>query len=94
MALILMWLHPDRMRTGGEAPHFDKSALAGLVTGAWENLKTGERRAVYDASRKAQAEHREGAAVCAGRAQRRPGPRRIEPEPLLTRLLTYLVGFK
>ncbi|MGO8780502.1 MAG: hypothetical protein ACLQKK_16565 [Rhodomicrobium sp.] len=49
MALILKWLHPDLIARSGGGPHIDKSALAGLVTGAWEALKTEDRRAAYDA---------------------------------------------
>ncbi len=92
MALILKWLHPDRVPVSGEAQHFDRSALAGLVTGAWENLKTSERRAAYDASRKTEAEPaRQAARRPRGAFVLRKLPlHRIEREPLWTRLLTYL----
>lgn len=52
MALLLRWLHPDTGDADG------RSLFAGRVTGAWENLKTPERRAAYDrelASRQAGA---------------------------------------
>jgi hypothetical protein len=41
-ALILRWVHPDMDRAG------DRSVYAGRVTGAWEALKSSERRAAYD----------------------------------------------
>lgn len=44
MALLLLWLHPDRNCSEG------RSVLAARVTGAWENLRTADRRAAYDAS--------------------------------------------
>ena len=96
MALILKGLHPDHVSPGGEARHFDMSALAGLVTGAWENLKTGERRAAYDASRKSEVKNPgQGAGAASfGCATRRLALYRIEREPLWTRLLIYLGRFK
>ena len=42
MALLLTWLHPDGKRSGG------RSIFAARVTRAWEDLKTAERRRVYD----------------------------------------------
>jgi hypothetical protein len=45
MALLLRWLHPDREGSGARA------VFVGRVTEAWNNLKTAERRAVYDAKR-------------------------------------------
>jgi hypothetical protein len=44
MALLLRWLHPDK------DPHNDRSLFAARVTRAWNDLKTPERRAAYDAS--------------------------------------------
>jgi hypothetical protein len=48
MALLMHWLHPDiaNSSTGGK---IDRSVFANLVTRAWEDLKTDERRAAYDA---------------------------------------------
>jgi hypothetical protein len=43
MALLLRWLHPDK------DPRGQRSIFAGRVTAAWEDLKTPERRATYDA---------------------------------------------
>jgi pyruvate-formate lyase-activating enzyme len=45
MALLMRWLHPDQ-RQGQE-----RAALAARVTTAWEDLKTADRRAAYDAHR-------------------------------------------
>jgi curved DNA-binding protein CbpA len=41
-ALLTKWLHPDR-----NAPN-DRSIFIDKVTAAWNDLKTPERRAVYD----------------------------------------------
>jgi hypothetical protein len=49
MALLLRWLHPDKMQSD------DRRALVDRVTLAWETLKTPERRAAYDAERTATA---------------------------------------
>ena len=48
MALLLRWLHPDKMQTD------DRRALVERVTLAWENLKTPERRASYDRQQQGQ----------------------------------------
>ena len=54
MALIMRWLHPDVVSGGGSATdYFDRRLYAERVTGAWEGIKTKERRAVYDASSRA-----------------------------------------
>ena len=49
MALLLRWLHPDMERNG--SGNADRSVFAGRVTLAWDDLKTAERRAAYDAAR-------------------------------------------
>ena len=51
MALIMRWLHPDIVSSGAP-PNccFDRRLYAERVTGAWEAIKTKERRAAYDAS--------------------------------------------
>jgi hypothetical protein len=46
MAWLIRWLHPDQ-HNGGE-----RSVFAGRVTKAWSELKTEERRAAYDLSRR------------------------------------------
>lgn len=50
MALLMRWLHPD---TDGRE---DRHLFAGRVASAWNDLKTPERRAMYD-SRFAAVEH-------------------------------------
>ena len=45
MALLLRWLHPDVQERN------DQSLFAGRVTKAWNDLKTADRRALYDRSR-------------------------------------------
>jgi hypothetical protein len=45
MALLLRWLHPDK------EVNAERSVFAGRVTRAWEDLKTPERRAAYDAAK-------------------------------------------
>lgn len=104
LALILKWLHPDRLPHAEDGPHFDKSALVNLVTGAWETVKTGERRIAYDAARRAQpsAARREAFSVRttpAASGSRLPphrlrryklAPYIVEREPFWTRLLSYL----
>jgi hypothetical protein len=45
LALLLRWLHPDL------DPRGERSIFVGRVTAAWNNLKTPERRAAYDALR-------------------------------------------
>ncbi len=47
MALLLRWLHPDMDRRG------ERSAFASRVTLAWNDLKTAERRAIYDEAKRA-----------------------------------------
>ena len=49
MALLLRWLHPDR------EVNKSRAVYAGRVTDAWNNIKTADRRAVYDESRKKAA---------------------------------------
>lgn len=51
MALLLKWLHPDLDRDGG------RSIYAGRVTGAWEDLKTPQRRRQYDIGNTAHSIH-------------------------------------
>jgi hypothetical protein len=44
MALLLRWLHPDHDRRG------ERAVFAARVTRAWNDLKTQERREMYDRS--------------------------------------------
>jgi hypothetical protein len=65
--LLLKWLHPDRDRNDPRA------VFASRVTGAWNDLKTPERRAAYD------AQHRK---VDAGRRHSKSGARGKRKSPL------------
>ena len=47
MALLLKWLHPDVNLEANAKSH--RTHLARRVVGAWEQLKTSERRQAYDA---------------------------------------------
>lgn len=105
MAFILKWLHPDLVQASGAGRPFDKSALVSLVTAAWENLKTGERRSAYDEALRTEATGSarpafNGSTACAAkrpsppprsarRYRLRPSPYEIEREPFWTRLLLY-----
>ena len=46
MALLMKWLHPD-----GD-PDLERSLFISRITGAWDDLKTPERRAAYDRTHK------------------------------------------
>jgi hypothetical protein len=50
VGLLLRWLHPDIDRGGA------RSIFVRKVTEAWNNLKTSERRAAYDAQRRSAKE--------------------------------------
>lgn len=50
MALLMRWLHPDR-KSQRSTLAMDREVFAGRVSHAWENLKSDERRAAYDARR-------------------------------------------
>ena len=78
-ALLLRWLHPDL------DPRGERSLFAGRVTGAWNDLKTPERRAAYDelrchraSSRKARS-RRGSRTRLAGALARRSGYGRDMP---------------
>ena len=49
MALLMRWLHPDASAQRNGRAEIDRTVFAEKVSGAWENLKSDERRAVYDA---------------------------------------------
>src|SRR5262249_781207 len=55
VALLLRWLHPDRGHRGEE-----RSIFVGRITRAWNDLKTPERRAAYDKSRRLLHENNGG----------------------------------
>jgi hypothetical protein len=48
VGLLLKWLHPD------VDPQSERSVFVGRVTGAWNNLKTPDRRTAYDELRRSQ----------------------------------------
>jgi len=101
MALILKWLHPDRKAASEDGQKFDQSALAALVTTAWETIKNPERRAVYDAGLAPEPVklRARGPALARGGGGKTPMHRRlsiqrIEREPLWSRLLGYLGRYR
>ena len=63
MALLMKWLHPD-----GD-PDLERSLFVSRVTGAWDDLKTPERRAAYDRTHTFVPQSQ----------QRRAGRRRMTP---------------
>jgi len=95
MALLLRWLHPDLDQAGA------RSMFVGRVVGAWEILKSPERRQAYDDRLNSAQAQEEGA-----RGHRRlrrprlpPGAGRMglfdhgaDPPDLLGRLLRRLRG--
>lgn len=48
MALLLRWLHPDRVILPAHGFRIDRTVFAHRVTKAWEDLKTVDRRAAFD----------------------------------------------
>lgn len=83
MALLLRWLHPDM--------HGDRSIFARRVTAAWENLKTPERRALYDRQqalrpRKKRTSKRHDGAGVTGRRRKAGGWRQA--------LRLFFLGFR
>ena len=48
MALLVKWLHPDRLDPDSNDCGNDRSIFCRRVTQAWEDLKTDARRAAYD----------------------------------------------
>ncbi len=70
MRWLMKWLHPDRDRDDWE------SAFAERVSGAWEALKTAERRASYDRLHVPQRAPDSGRRGDGRRSRRRrpPGP--------------------
>jgi hypothetical protein len=55
MALLMRWLHPDAAAHNSDAVGLDRTVFAERVAAAWENLKTDDRRAAYDAQTKTMA---------------------------------------
>ena len=75
MALLIRCLHPDRAVNG------DRAIFTGRVTKAWDDLKTAERRDVYDRQRDASRPKAavRGAASSRGSGNQRPGKLRGGP---------------
>lgn len=88
VALLMRCLHPDASQNG------ERSVFAGRITGAWEDLKTPQRRAMYDAGRGRSDDARLGA----GRRRRRgrnvqaAHDVRLFPQNKVTSLLRRLLG--
>ena len=75
MALLLRWLHPDMEHNGTG----DRSVFASRITLAWEDLKTAERRAAYDALQNAGAKGPSGRMK--SRAHRRTASKQVWAGP-------------
>ena len=95
MALLIRWLHPDQ-QNGGE-----RSIFVTRVTKAWGELKTEDKRAAYDLSRRRSQEKKAAATngsstrhpksstqAHRGRNQRSP----IRDSSILMRVLVTLFG--
>ena len=88
MALLLRWLHPDL------DPKGQHSMFASRVTRAWNDVKTPERRAAYNArqaphkpaSKKSRSERERSAAQQMGTVLKRRAPRSVETRPTSHRL--------
>lgn len=48
MTLLLKWLHPDTLKASEQGQVLEWDVLARRVTKAWDDLKSDERRSVYD----------------------------------------------
>ena len=70
MALLVRWLHPDH-KNGS-----DRSVFVGRVTRAWNELKSEDRRASYNLSRRRGLEKRASKSV---KRNRKPTPSRVKP---------------
>ncbi len=64
-ALLFKWLHPDRDAPGARA------TLASRLAAAWDDLKTPERRAAYDARCRAAADPARRKATFGSRSRRK-----------------------
>ena len=48
MALLVKWLHPDKLGPETQELSIDRSRFVHRVTQAWQDLKSEDRRAAYD----------------------------------------------
>lgn len=106
LALMLKWLHPDLALGNGQSTPLDKTALASLVTAAWDTIKTEDRRAAYDAALNDRSETAQREAPLfarepspawnppSKRQPRRLALYKIEREPFWARILLYLESLK
>ena len=91
MALLVRWLHPDH-KNGS-----DRSVFIGRVTRAWNELKSEDRRASYNLSRRRELEKRASKSV---KSNRKPTPSRVSrgarpqklPSGFLKRIMVSLFG--
>lgn len=74
MALLIRWLHPDH------DPKCMRSVFISRVTGAWDDLKTDERRAAYDRKRapRSQPKQNKRQSQSTSKAQRRSGSQKTK----------------
>jgi hypothetical protein len=72
MALLVRWLHPDTKGAGAGIAATDRASYVGRVTFAWDGVKTPERRAAYDLTRKDTTTRPLSKAF--KKARRSPGP--------------------
>jgi len=88
MGLLLRWLHPDL------DPKAERSMFAPRVTRAWNDVKTPERRAAYNArqgqrrpaSKKSRSEKERSTAQQMGTVLNHSAPRTVDARPTSHRL--------
>jgi len=89
MALLMRWLHPD-LAGNGASHQFDKTAYAARVANAWESIKTGERRAAYEASHRNPSNQARTVSNDSGR--RKSGANRARRRVAWKQFLSLLAG--
>jgi len=95
MAWLMAWLHPDVAREG------EQSVFVARVTRAWNELKTPDRRAAYDAMLRATPSHSVRDGRTRLRGDQRRGSRFVTRRPppgapmgRLGRVLSILFGWR
>jgi hypothetical protein len=87
MALLMKWLHPDIARQG------DPSIYAARIAAAWNDLKTPERRAIYDSGLNSPRSPSErGAQARSGRSRRSAASGAPRKSRLPRALAFFLLG--